>query len=127
MKRIADPPGSSGPRASIGTIEQLWRQAFAREFHGQFCKCFSTAVKLDAASLEADILDYLLPRYSGEQLGPLVDLLKRRQAEPVGSFVDWLRNLASTIVIPGLYTRLIRDVDSILSSIGIGSPGFACK
>jgi hypothetical protein len=127
MSGFSDSSVTSGSRASIGAIDELWFQAMAGEFHGPFCKCFGgSAVTLDPGSLETDVLDYLLPRYAAEQLDPLVGLLKRRQAKPVGSFVEWLRGLPHPIVNQALYGRLFDDVSSILSSIASTRTGFAC-
>jgi hypothetical protein len=118
---------SSGSRDSIGAIDELWFQAMAGGFHGPLCNCFGgSAVTLDAASLEADVLDYLMPRYAAERLDPLVGLLKRRQENPMGSFVDWMRDLRDATLTQTLYGRLIADVGEILSSIGNAKTGFAC-
>ena len=127
MSSFSDPAVTSGSRDSIGAIDELWFQAMAAGFHGPFCKCFGgSVVTLDAGSLETDVLDYLLPRYTAEQLDPLVGLLKRRQAKRVGSFVDWLRGLPDPIVNQALYGRLFDDISSILSSIGSSRTEFAC-
>jgi hypothetical protein len=127
MNGFADPAVPSGSRDSIDAIDELWFQAMAGGFHGPFCNCLGgSAVMLDAASLEADVLDYLLPRYAAERIDPLVDLLKRRQANAIGSFVDWLRGLRVAGLTQNLYVRLIDDVGSILSSIGNARMGFAC-
>jgi hypothetical protein len=127
MSGFSDSSVTSGSRDSIGAIDELWFQAMAGEFHGPFCKCFGgSAMTLDPGSLETDVLDYLLPRYAAEQLDSLVGLLKQRQAMPVGSFVDWLRDLPDPTVNQSLYFRLFDDVGSILSSIGSARTGFAC-
>jgi hypothetical protein len=127
MNRFANPATSSGPRDPIGAIEALWFQALAGGFHGPFCNCFAgPLLTLDARTLEADVLDYLLPRYAVERLHPLVEALKRRQTEPVGRFVDWLQSVPSAEITGSLYARLIDDISGILSSIGSSKAGFSC-
>jgi hypothetical protein len=119
---------SSGSPDRIGAIDELWFQAMAGGFHGASCRCFGgSAVTLDAQSLEADILDYLLPRYTAEHLDPLVDALKKRRTDRTGSFIDWLSKLSDTTISPNMYTRLIDDIGNILSSIGNVRAGFACS
>jgi hypothetical protein len=122
----ADPEVSFRSHDSIAAIDELWFRAMAGGFHGAFCNCFGgSAVTLDAASLEADVLDYLLPRYTAERLDPLVNVFKQRQARRGASFVDWLRS-QNAVVAPNLYGRLLDDVAGILASIGSATTGFAC-
>jgi hypothetical protein len=122
----ADPEVSFRSRDPMAAIDELWFSAMAGGFHGAFCNCFGGApVTLNAASLEADVVDYLLPRYTAERLDPLADGLKRRRIKPVGSFVDWLRG-QDAVIAPDLYDRLTDDVAGILTSIGSAATGFAC-
>ena len=85
----------------------LWRSALSGTFHGPLCNCFRGAFPvIDAKTLEADVLDNLLPRYTHDSVAFLVDLLKTRQANPEGSFVDWLRSLRKAEITEGAYGRL---------------------
>jgi hypothetical protein len=120
-------PRISASRDCIGDIEMLWRSALSSTFHGPLCNCFRGAFPvIDAKTLEADVLDYLLPCYTHDPVPFLVDLLKTRQASPEGSFVDWLSSLRKAEITECSYRRLTEDIRDILSSICSLRPGFAC-
>jgi hypothetical protein len=111
----------------ITDIEILWRSALSGAFHGPWCNCSRAAFPvIDAKTLEADVLDYLLPRYAYDSVAFLVELLKTRQANPEGSFVDWLRSLRKAEFTESSYERLTEDIRNMLSSISNLTPGFAC-
>jgi hypothetical protein len=103
---------------SLPRIEDLWSEAQSTAWHGAGCSCHGSGpVILSAADLEADLLDYLLPRYQkvGEQA--LVEVLKTRQAAVKNEgFLPWLRS-DSIAALPAVSREtLLADIANSLQS-----------
>jgi hypothetical protein len=121
------PPRDTDADDPLSRIVDLWRSALAVGLHGPFCSCFGgMPVMLDAATLEADVLDYLKRRYEVASLHALAELVAKRQRAPEGPFLDWLKKDSSTMPAP-LQERLHVDVERVLKSIGNTGAQFRCE
>jgi len=110
-------------------VAELWDIVLANSIHSPFCSCRGPGgMSFDADMIEQDLIDYLEPRYRTEGWTQLADILDRRAMEPRSGFVDWLREVSSSM--PGQdRMRLIDDIIATLSSMSEASSGsgFLCR
>src|SRR5262249_16757526 len=100
-------------------IENLWRQALNTAWHGAGCSCHGsgTVVVLSAAELEADLIEYLLPRYEKADAREPVDALKQRQTAMANeTFPVWLQSTAITSLPAPTREALFSDIENSLRS-----------
>jgi hypothetical protein len=102
--------------APAASIDQLWREALSAVHHAAGCSCCGgPAVRMDAATLEQDVLYYLHRRYMSANPG-LAEAVERRREAPQGSFPAWLDDLAagmpteSAEIITADLCRLLRSI-----------------
>jgi hypothetical protein len=103
---------------ALPQIEDLWGRAQSTAWHGAGCSCHGPGpVILSAADLEADLLEYLLPRYEKAADLALVDALKTRQANAKGEgFLVWLRGRDIAALPAASRETLLGDVSNSLQS-----------
>ena len=102
---------------AISTVSLLWRQAFDSVLHGAGCSCCGgQPVRLDAATLEQDVLFYLHRLYAAGH-PRLFAIVEDRQSKANGNLAAWLGELRET-VSPEDIEQLADDLTRILRSIG---------
>jgi hypothetical protein len=108
----------------VRQVAALWRAAISRPPHPVGCTCMGHFLipAMNAADMEADILDYMRGRYAAEGLGDLVALLDTRAAErasetPAASFRAWLLRLPQAPVAAAALERFLLDINATLDSL----------
>lgn len=114
-------PRPEAPADAMGRAVRLWREAPASPLHGAVCACLGGGgFVLGRDALEADLLDFLEPRYATEPA--LLAMLRARRAAPTGDFVDWLQRSCDGLT-DELRLRLAEDVAGVLGSVGEAARG----
>ena len=101
------------------SVDDLWRQALATTWHGAGCTCHGggTPVKLSAAELESDLIEYLLPRYEKAGARELVSALNTRQTTMASApFLSWLKSDAVGALPAPAREALLADMRHSLQS-----------
>lgn len=99
-------------------LARLWRAAPASLAHAQSCACCGgTGLPVDAATLEADIIDYLALKYQEAGAHSLAHLIAERRTATAGSFALWLSRLEEIELPPADIARLKVDLATTLYSI----------
>lgn len=113
-------------------LAALFRTAQSAAIHPAGCLCGGMfRPTLDAAGLEADLLDYLAPRYAASGPPALAELVQARLDQPGGQrFEAWLRGLAKAPVDPAARALLFDELEALLTQMTEAArPGgrFACS
>ena len=96
-------------------LAMLFRDALAGGVHPPGCGCGGgVAPMISAASLEADLLDYLVPRYEKSGAAGLAAFVAARRAASAPGFTDWLRGLDAAPLDPAERARLDADLRAVL-------------
>ncbi len=102
---------------NLAEIESLWGSAQSTAWHGGGCSCHGPGpVVLSAADLEADLLEYLLPRYEKAGETALVSALKARHANMTGGFLVWLGGAEVSALPEVSRAKLFADMQNSLRS-----------
>jgi hypothetical protein len=111
----------------VRQVASLWRAVTSRPIHPVGCTCMGHFLipAMNAADMEADILDYMRGRYAADRLDDLVALLDTRAAErasetPAASFRAWLLRLPQTLASAAL-DRFLLDLTATLDSLKANS------
>jgi len=114
-------------------LATAFQAALAAGIHPSGCFCGGMfRASIDAASLEQDVLDYLVPRYEQNGPAPVADLLRTRQDAPgTRRFTEWLRRLPEAGLADVELDQLINDLESLLDSFVVaaqpeGASRFSC-
>jgi hypothetical protein len=102
----------------------LWQAALSRPVHNAACGCaVPAAVRLDARTLELDLLDYVEERHALHAMPAWQQSRARRSEAPAGSFPDWLASLNGDCLAPELYRQVAADLAGSLQSIAEHAAG----
>jgi hypothetical protein len=102
----------------------LWQAALSRPVHNPACGCaVPAAVRLDARTLELDLLDYVEERHALHSIPAWQQALARRGEAPAGSFPDWLESLNGGCLEPEVYRQVTADLAATLQSIAEHAAG----
>ena len=105
-------------------LARLWSAAPAFLPHAAGCSCAGhVALHLDAAAVEADVLDYLVTRYERLENRELVAFIAARQVAHGMSFASWLMGLDVAPLAAASRMRLLADLDATVSSLANKSGG----
>ena len=114
-------------------LATAFQAALAAGIHPSGCFCGGMfRASIDAASLEQDVLDYLVPRYEEHGPAPIASLLRARQDQPdQRRFTEWLRHLPQAGLSDAELEQLTNDLESLLDSFVVaaqpaGGSRFAC-
>jgi hypothetical protein len=101
------------------TLASLFREAQSAAIHPAGCLCGGMfRPVLDAAGLEADLLDYLAPRYAEAGRASLAGLVQTRLDAPGAvRFAEWLRALAEADLVEADRTQLFDDLQGLLDQM----------
>lgn len=101
--------------AAGAALAALFADALAAGFHPLGCGCGGgVAPMISAASLEADLLDYLLPRYEKSGAARLAEFVRARRRARAGGFTDWLRGLDAAPLDVADRARFDADLRGVL-------------
>jgi hypothetical protein len=102
----------------------LWQAALSRPVHSPACGCaVPAAVRLDARTLELDLLDHVEERHALHLIPAWRQALAHRSEAPAGSFPDWLESLNGDCLEPDVYRQVATDVAGSLQSIAEHAAG----
>jgi len=106
-------PGASG---AYGELAALWVEGLNAP-HAADCGCGGMAAPaLDPASVEWDVLDYLIGKYRVDAPELAAYLGERRGQSSQRPFEAWLASLAEAPLTPGAQDRLMTDLKTFLDS-----------
>jgi hypothetical protein len=106
------------PRNTQTSLHSLWRIALTRPLHNVSCGCFlPSAIKIDALSLELDLIDYVELKHSLGQVSKWSEALKNREGMRESSFPDWIFSLRGECLSWDLHDFVMADITKTLNSM----------
>lgn len=119
-------------RSRAGELVTLWRQARNNAENGPACPCHGiVSGRVDADTLETNMLNPLRTRYREGRQDDLRDVIERRlRKSPFAGmrqpFEAWLAGLQTLNLAAGDSKRLFDDLEAALQYLAEAEPTFVC-